>query len=91
MWKNKGIGQVSHLLREGSSAPRLPGYVQNTDRIRTLSIRSSSSEDRGYSSGDVYSTSENLAVISEGEQKKGRAKLGFSNRMKNGSTSDLVI
>lgn len=73
--QKRDIGHVSHLPWGGSSASLLPGYVQNAERTRKLSIRSGSSEDSGYASGDAHSVSENLAAISEDETEE-QARLG---------------
>ena len=86
--QKRDIGQVSHLPWGGSSASLLPEYVQNAERTRKPSIRSNSSEDSGYASGDAHSVSENLAAISEEPEEQ--ARLGSLNGLKR-STSDLVI
>lgn len=87
--QKRDIGQVSHLPWGGSLASLSPGYVQNAERKRKLSIRSSNSEDSGYASGNAHSVSENLAAISEDEPEE-QARLGSLNGLKR-STSDLVI
>lgn len=73
--QKRGIGQVSHLPWGGLSASPLPEYVKNATRTRTCSIRSSSSEDSGYASGDAHPISEGLAAISEDEPEE-QARLG---------------
>lgn len=85
--QKRGIGQVSHLSWGGSSASPLPEYVKNATRTRTFSIRSSSSEDSGYASGDAHPISEGLAAISEDEPEE-QARLGS---LKLESTGDLVM
>ena len=87
--QNRDIGQVSHLPWGGSSASLLPGYLQNAERTRKLSVRSSSSEDSSYTSGDAHSDFENLAAISEDEPEE-QARLGSLNGLER-PTSDLVI
>ena len=59
-------------------------------RNRTLSLRSVSSEDSGYSSGDANSASKNLAAISE-DRIDEQAEFGLLNDLKSESTSDYVI
>lgn len=63
-------------------------FVKN--RNRTLSLRSVSSEDSGYLSGDAHFVLKNLAAISEDKIDE-QAELGLLNELKSESTSNCVI
>lgn len=59
-------------------------------RHRTFSLRSVSSEDSGYSSGDAHSVSKSLAAISE-DRIDEHAKFGLLNKLKCESTIAYAI
>lgn len=86
--QKQDIGQVSHLPWGGSAALPSSGYAKKF--ARTLSLRSNSSEDSGYASGDANPVSENLAAISEDEIQE-QSRFGSLNGPKSESISELVM
>ena len=86
--QKQDIGLVSHLPWGGSAALPSPEYAKKV--ARTLSLRSNSSEDSGYASGDANPVSENLAAISEDETQE-QSRFGSVNGPKSGSISDLAM